>query len=179
MRQSDMQKAEKALFKTAPFYYSLFRSLKIIQCSTYRSNHKCGEGAVFTLYCLFHSLNHIVWKTYGLVRRWGCGRNFETTHALHLVLQMYCIKFMPRAVQSMHCICNASMLLSAWVMKMAEIYVECFNKITGTNENIKKYVISKDLDLCEECGELKHVVIRIKRWYLLAGFARNILSRKR
>lgn len=42
---------------------------------------------------------------------------------------------------------------------MAELCLECCNKINGTNYNRRKYIISKDLDLCEECGEFKHVII--------------------
>ena len=37
----------------------------------------------------------------------------------------------------------------------------------GTKDPPEKYVISKDLDLCEGCGEYKHVIIRMKdRYYL-------------
>ena len=49
---------------------------------------------------------------------------------------------------------------------MAEFCLECYNKIMGTNDPTNKYVISKDLDLCEGCGEYKHVIIRIKRRHL-------------
>ena len=41
---------------------------------------------------------------------------------------------------------------------MAEICFECLNKVLGENAPRCKYIISKDLDLCEECGRIKHVV---------------------
>ena len=46
---------------------------------------------------------------------------------------------------------------------MAEFCPECWDKICGTNDARKKYVLSDDLDLCEECGELKNVIVCIKR----------------
>ena len=44
--------------------------------------------------------------------------------------------------------------------KMSEICLECYNEIMGTNDPPEKYVLSKDLDICEECGEMKHIIIR-------------------
>ena len=43
---------------------------------------------------------------------------------------------------------------------MAEFCLECWNKMNGTKHSKRKYVLSKDLDLCEGCGELKHVIIK-------------------
>lgn len=43
---------------------------------------------------------------------------------------------------------------------MSEICLECLNKIMQTNDPPNKYVLSKDLELCEECGQMKHIVIR-------------------
>ena len=51
---------------------------------------------------------------------------------------------------------------------MSEICPECLDKIMKTDDTAKKYIISKDLDLCEECGEYKPVVIRMKKRYLWA-----------
>ena len=41
---------------------------------------------------------------------------------------------------------------------MAEFCLECWNRINETNDDESKFFISKDLDLCEGCGEWKHVV---------------------
>lgn len=46
--------------------------------------------------------------------------------------------------------------------------MDCLNKITGLNESPKKYIISKEPGLCEECGELKPIVIRVKQRYIAA-----------
>ena len=50
---------------------------------------------------------------------------------------------------------------------MSELCLECLNKLMGTNDPAKKYIISRELDLCEECGEWKPVVITIKKRYLI------------
>jgi len=42
---------------------------------------------------------------------------------------------------------------------VAEFCLDCLNKICNTNDDERDYVISKELYLCEECGEMKHVVI--------------------
>ena len=49
---------------------------------------------------------------------------------------------------------------------MAEFCLECWNKINGTEGNERKYIISKDLDLCEGCGELKPVIIMELKEYI-------------
>ena len=49
---------------------------------------------------------------------------------------------------------------------MAEFCLDCWNKIMGNDDPPKKYILSRSLDLCEECGEWKPVIIRVKRRYL-------------
>ena len=46
---------------------------------------------------------------------------------------------------------------------MAEFCLGCWNKIMKTADPPDMYLISKELDLCEECGELKPVIIRKKK----------------
>ena len=48
---------------------------------------------------------------------------------------------------------------------MAEFCLDCWNKINGTKHSKRKYVLSKELDFCEGCGELKHVVIMERTGY--------------
>lgn len=48
---------------------------------------------------------------------------------------------------------------------MSEICLECYNEIMGINDPPEKYVLSKDLDICEECGQFKHIIIREHLWY--------------
>ena len=43
---------------------------------------------------------------------------------------------------------------------MAEFCVDCFNKMMGITDSARKYHISKELDLCEECGELIQAAIK-------------------
>jgi hypothetical protein len=45
--------------------------------------------------------------------------------------------------------------------------LDCLNRITGTANSPKKYIISKDFDLCEECGQMKPVIIRMRTLCIL------------
>lgn len=42
---------------------------------------------------------------------------------------------------------------------MAEICLNCWNKMNNTNHKESRYIISKELDLCECCGEWTKVII--------------------
>lgn len=53
---------------------------------------------------------------------------------------------------------------------MAEFCLDCWNKITGKNDPASKYIISKDLDLCEECGNITNVIIMERKSYYLRKF---------
>lgn len=46
---------------------------------------------------------------------------------------------------------------------MAEFCVDCWNKINGTNYPQSRYILSEEPDLCEECGEVKKVIIAEKK----------------
>ena len=48
---------------------------------------------------------------------------------------------------------------------MAEFCLECWNKINETNDPKSKYIISKDLDLCEGCGEWTYVIVMERKYY--------------
>ena len=48
--------------------------------------------------------------------------------------------------------------------------VYCWNKINGNKEDERKYIILKELDLCEECGEFKPVIIMERRVYHIHKF---------
>lgn len=47
---------------------------------------------------------------------------------------------------------------------MAEFCAKCFDKINGTDSNKRKYILSKNLELCEECGQWAHVVVATHRY---------------
>lgn len=53
---------------------------------------------------------------------------------------------------------------------MAEFCLECWNKINERKDNERKYIISKDLGLCEGCGELKPVIIMERKAYYIHKF---------
>lgn len=55
---------------------------------------------------------------------------------------------------------------------MAEFCLDCLNKICNANEPKRKFVMSKELYLCEECGEMKYVVICYRRNLLSSIFRR-------
>lgn len=58
---------------------------------------------------------------------------------------------------------------------MAEFCLECWNKMNETDDNEKKYIMSEDIDLCEECGEWKRVIIMERKAYYMYKFRYFIL----
>ena len=50
---------------------------------------------------------------------------------------------------------------------MAEFCLDCFNKMNETDYAEDEVEISKDLELCEGCGEYKRVVIKLENDYYL------------
>ena len=60
---------------------------------------------------------------------------------------------------------------------MAEFCLECWNKIMETSDPEAKYIISRELDFCEECGEYKHVIVAIKRRYLIKEWLQERFSK--
>jgi len=43
---------------------------------------------------------------------------------------------------------------------MAEFCLECWNKLNETKDSKRRYVLSRELDFCEECGTYKNVIVR-------------------
>lgn len=50
---------------------------------------------------------------------------------------------------------------------MAEFCLECWNKLNKTDDSPKKYIFSKRLELCENCGEWKHIIIAGRKLYCI------------
>lgn len=48
---------------------------------------------------------------------------------------------------------------------MAEICLDCWNELNGTNHPESKSVMSDELCLCEDCGEYKKVIIVERSWF--------------
>ena len=61
---------------------------------------------------------------------------------------------------------------------MAEICLDCLHKISNAKYGKYKYILSKELDLCEECGEFKPVVIMERNAYYVHKFKFFILPFK-
>lgn len=45
---------------------------------------------------------------------------------------------------------------------MAEFCLKCWNNINQRNDTERSLILSEELDLCEECGEWTHVVVRVR-----------------
>lgn len=58
---------------------------------------------------------------------------------------------------------------------MADFCIDCWNKLNSTDYPPSKFILSKDLDLCEGCGKYKRV-IEYEFDDELDFFRRNILS---
>ncbi len=47
---------------------------------------------------------------------------------------------------------------------MAEFCLECWNKINNTHDSKRRYILSWDRELCEECGQHKRVIVVERFW---------------
>ena len=43
---------------------------------------------------------------------------------------------------------------------MAEFCLDCWNKLCEADATEKEYVLSREPDLCEQCGQWKPVIVR-------------------
>ena len=46
---------------------------------------------------------------------------------------------------------------------MAEFCLHCWNKLNGENFTERDYVLSEELERCEECGKWMPVIVRVRR----------------
>ena len=58
---------------------------------------------------------------------------------------------------------------------MAEICLECWNKMNGKKYIKFRYILSKDDDLCDCCGKWKNVIVCERKYY----YKRKIVSAMR
>ena len=61
---------------------------------------------------------------------------------------------------------------------MAKFCLECWNKINEREDSPKKYVLTKDLELCEGCGEWKKVIVAERKFYYAYKFRYFIIPFK-
>ncbi len=63
-------------------------------------------------------------------------------------------------------------------MKMAEFCLDCWNKIHGRHDTERELVLTRELDLCEGCGQWKRTVVTYRGSPLLYDFMRLIRRRR-
>lgn len=61
---------------------------------------------------------------------------------------------------------------------MAEICLDCWNELTGKKYTRRKYILSNNLDLCENCGEYKHVIVVTRKSYYLKAIKGIVTGKK-
>lgn len=62
---------------------------------------------------------------------------------------------------------------------MAEFCLSCWNRLNGRSDPAYKYVLSKDLDLCEGCGQITHVIVKARSFPGLYRLCSAVSPRKR
>ena len=65
------------------------------------------------------------------------------------------------------------------VICMAEFCVSCWNELNGTNYPQEAYVLSRDYELCEGCGEYRRVIVSRRRHYSLRRLVNQFLHREK
>ena len=61
---------------------------------------------------------------------------------------------------------------------MAEFCLACWNKINKSEYSEEKYILSDYLDLCEGCGEWKHVIVVDRKAFYMHKFRYFVLPIK-
>lgn len=56
---------------------------------------------------------------------------------------------------------------------MAEFCLACLNKLSGTSYTEADVLLSREVDLCENCGKLVPVVVRRRRRLPITVFGRK------
>ncbi len=47
---------------------------------------------------------------------------------------------------------------------MAEFCLDCWNKLNATAHSPRRYILSQELDFCEECQTFQHVIVAERMW---------------
>ena len=58
---------------------------------------------------------------------------------------------------------------------MIHFCLDCWNQAQGTHYDEWDYIISKEVDLCDECLQYKHVIVKRRFPYLRYMFPRHLL----
>lgn len=59
---------------------------------------------------------------------------------------------------------------------MSEICLDCWNKLNGTNDPPRKYLLSWRRELCEDCRQMKRVIIRMRLPYIYLENAKEMME---
>lgn len=62
---------------------------------------------------------------------------------------------------------------------MSEICLDCWNKLNETKDPARKYILSWRKELCEDCGQMKRVIIRMRLPYIYLDLAREMIENVR
>ena len=61
---------------------------------------------------------------------------------------------------------------------MADVCLDCLNKIMSKKYSKRKFILSRELEFCENCGEYKNIVIVSRKQYYLYKFRYVLLPFK-
>lgn len=64
------------------------------------------------------------------------------------------------------------------VMHMSEYCLDCWNEINETNDPKEKYILSKELDFCEGCGQWKPVIVRRRIFFGLRRHLKQLSEKE-
>ena len=62
---------------------------------------------------------------------------------------------------------------------MSEICLDCWNKLNETKDPARKYILTRQKELCEDCGQRKRVIIRMRLPYIYLDLAREMIENVR
>ena len=59
---------------------------------------------------------------------------------------------------------------------MAEFCLDCWNKLNETADSEAVYILSREAELCEGCGEYKPVILAERLWPQIHRILANIIK---
>ena len=62
---------------------------------------------------------------------------------------------------------------------MSEICLDCWNKLNESNDPARKYLLSWRREFCEDCRQMKRVIIRMRLPYIYLEFAQEMIENMR
>lgn len=59
---------------------------------------------------------------------------------------------------------------------MSEICLDCWNKLNETNDPARKYILSWQKEFCDDCGQYKRVIIRMRLHHIYLENIREMME---